>query len=427
MSVKTAVTTLILVGVSYVEASASIGYTNVSVTAVTSSPAISVSVVSGSPDVKYVDPIFALSYIEPKAVTTYIDVDVVAVPSKPAVIQVDVVNPLDNTVFGVVKNVPEIVVASDTNKVSFAGSLEDQVYLAETFVPLRFISRLFTDDFSAADASAIGFGLNKVNFVTVSESGYVDFFKGITEPLSVSDELATDFNKVFENSVTALSESEVDFLKPVSDLVVSSDIFDHAVNFQRALLSSVAMVQLATTDFSKVLEDSVTSTTYEVIDFSLNAPISSVVPNDTAQTTTDYVRDLFNSVTPDEFKQFDFGKVFSHSVTLLDTVSVAVDYSSAFTDNITLSDTVVTVVPIVRSFADAFTLNEYLSKLNEAPINAFVVGGKYGGETVVIAMARVVPPITDTTGTSDSGMWVLQDYTSADYFAQDYVGTKGTI
>lgn len=427
MSVKTAVTTLILAGVSYVEASSAIGYTNVSVTAVTSSPAISVSVVSGSSDVTYVDPVFALSYLEPKVATTYLEVDVLAVPSKPAVIQVDVVNPLDNTIFGVAKNIQELVSATEAKAVSFSGSLEDQVYLAESFIPRRFISRLFTDTYSLVDASTIGFGASYTDLVTTSEDiNTVDISKVLQDTAVSLDITAAAITKVLSDYISPTDIYASDVLKVLAESVSSIDVFSRTIDFDRAFTSAITLIELATSNTGKNLADSTSATEYYVVDFS-SVRQDSATTTDNAELVNQFFRTFSDTVSSAENKTILFGKVFADLVTIQDAVSAAVQYNTFLSDNILLSDTVVTAVPIVRTFTDSFTMNEYLSKLNEAPLNSFVVGGKYGGETVVVALNRVAPPITDTTGTSDSGMWVLQDYTSADYFAEDYVGTKGTI
>jgi hypothetical protein len=426
MSVKTAVTTLILAGVSYVEASASISQIEVSVSAVSSSPAVYIEVASGSPTVKFVEPVFEAIYVQPKFETRYLEVDVLAVPSKPAVIQVDVVNPLDNTLFGVTKRVPDTITPSDTQKVGFSGVLDDQIYLGDIFVPLKFINRLFTDDFTTPDANTIGYAAVKENFVTAGDDYYADLVKALSNFVTATDTDDITFGKNITDPQPVTDDYFSEFSKVEAETLVSSDTFDRVLSFVRAVNSSVAMLELAQASYNKAETDQVTASELQVFDF-FSAKTNSVNPLETLSSTTVFLRSFVNSLAASDSVASAINKAFNHSVTVFDSTQVQVDFVRTPTENITFNETFVSVFPVLRNFSDVATMNAYLSEVNQSPLNTFVVGGKLGGESIIIALARIPDPLTDSTGTADSGLWVLQDYTSADYFAQDYVGTKGTI
>jgi len=424
MSVKTAVTTLVLTGVSFIEASAAVSYQNVSVSAISSTPEITIVVASGAGDVAFVEPTFDAIYLEPKFAATYLEVDVVAVPSKPAVIQVDVVNPLDSKLFGVDKVFTDSITAPDSHTTDFDGVLDDQVYFAETFVPLKVIIRLFEDEFTTPDAVELGFGVNKSDFVSMSDDEYVDFLQSLSDSVVPGESYDVVFTKIFDDSITALEQASVDFSRPLSDIVTPGDVFVRVVDFQRFIDSAVSMVEFANADFSKPLDDSVSPTTFKVVDITTPRQDSFILTDDFLSNTL-FSREFLDQTTETDFSDYFVGKNLFDVVNMLD--NTAFNIGAVTDDSITFDDQAFPVFPVLRDFTDLVTMNEYLSELNDTQINEIVVNGKYGGEIIYIALVRYAPPVLDTTTISDSGMWALQDYNSQDYFLSDYVGTKGSI
>jgi hypothetical protein len=426
MSIKTAVTTLVLTGVSFIEASAAVSYTNVNVSAVSSSPAIVITVGTYDATVTYVEPRFDLSYLQPQSATSYLDVDVYAVVSKPDVIQVDVVNMLDLSTRGVGKNTTDTVVAVDASRTSFAGSLDDAVYFAENIYIQRFITRLFEEFVSTSDSSYLGFGLNKVDTVLPSDSNIFEFSKGQVDSVVALSAARADVIKALSDNASLADTSFTTYTKQVSDSITAADTFASVTNFQRTITSAVSLVDLPYALYDKGLADTATTEDFETYNFGKTTQDTTTV-SDTINTETLYFRDIFDNLAFLDDQSSTFFKAITDSVGTADNQQIVMNYGLVFIDGVTMLDTFNSAIPIARTFASAVSLNEYLSKLNDATLNSFVVNGKLGGETVVVLIDRAPPPIVDLANASDSGAWALQDYNSQDYFLSDYVGTKGSI
>ena len=207
-----------------------------------------------------------------------------------------------------------------------------------------------------------------------------------------------------ESLVAASDDSHTDLGLAKNEVVLSSDLFNMLYNKSTAEILSVA--DLAKLVTGKGFEESQPIASESSVQVS--KPIDELAP------AVDVSSILVGIPMADEISVADF--------------SVAsVNFGLEFSDSISLADSLEAAIPIIREFLDTVGVAGYReSLLNDLPFNALTLNGQIGGDYALISM-EMPRGAADASSVSDAGYFVIQNYTLADYFAEDYVGTFGTL
>jgi len=251
------------------------------------------------------------------------------------------------------------------------------------------LSKVLSDQFGATDAAAVGMEKTLAN----------DVFAG-----DVIDVLLI-IGRTLVEELFATDTSEIGLGLNKNELLLTADAYSFL--YGKGLEELLSATESARVGFQKAADDSVS--TADDASVGISKPTSELL-----------------SASDESVMLYD--KPVNDGVTVADSAQVLVDYVLQLSDFVSVLDDIDLDIIVTRTLADTANFTGYsLSLLNEPTLNVVPLGWQLGGDFVRIAIDRVPAPLADATGVTESGSYLIQNYTSADYFAQDYIGTTGSF
>lgn len=272
---------------------------------------------------------------------------------------------LDPIELAVTKNIQELQVFFETISKIFGKALSDNFSVSDVLTVS--ISSSKTDSFSISDLTEISVNANKSDTMTVSDSATmaIDLDAGYNEsPLTIYDTVSLSMTLAFQDTITF-----------TEDFSTGENVWnpDYYPGDETAYFTDV--LELA---FTKGTSDSIILTE----DYTMGI----------GKVNTE-------TVTLSEILLFEVSSLLIDTLTLSENISILFE-SVLPSDTISLSD--VLEFSLDKDITESFSLLEVFAMLFES--------------------AK-----TDSITLSESGLIVLQDYASDDYFASDYTGSTTTF
>ncbi len=389
--------------------------------------AVNVSEVKPRLGVQFVDPKSETTYVVPVADLSYILMDVEAYVDVRGLCPIvrDLTPVIDLKSFLVGKGIADQSTQEDSASFEMGRVLSNTVYTGEIIDILLQILRYPEDYYAVSDESTISINPNKVEIVVTSEVYSLLYEKGLQEIVAIEEQKNIAFSKQASDSQSIADANSIGIGKTPQETVGNNDAFTRVVDFIRSASDAVGSADQKSIGVGKTAQDAVAQTDANLFDFSKVIEDAFSAP-DVAAIEASYNRFFDDASAPEDAPQKLYSKNEADEVSTTDEVTRVVDFALELSDSVLAIDNLEAVIPVIRFFADQVLTATSSGALNSPYLNQIALGSGIGGDTVRIEF-EMPRSLTDSTGTSDSGAYFIQDYVNGDYFLQDYVGTTGSL